>query len=202
MDNSLDMSVIGTEDSALWRRIVDGDIDALGVLYDRYYPSLLNYGLKFIADREFVKDAVHDLFVRVGGNRSLKKDVVVSSYLFRSLKNILLNQIQRKRPGQLEAFAFNLPDDDNIFDTLFKSDDKDRELAIALKSALAQLSENQKQALYLRYVGGFSHREIAAMLDMNEQSSMNLVHRAFSKLRKLMGDEKFFLIVCLFLRTF
>lgn len=44
-----------TPDVLLWQLTLKGDQKALGVLYDRYYLVLLNFGLRFSDDRESVR---------------------------------------------------------------------------------------------------------------------------------------------------
>ena len=51
-----------------------------------------------------------------------------------------------------------------------------------------QLSGNQRMAIYLKYAKGLSHKEVAAIFDINEQSSMNMISRAIAKIRRLVGD--------------
>ncbi len=55
-----------------------------------------------------------------------------------------------------------------------------------LAKAFKLLGGSQRMAVYLHFVRGLSHKEVAALLDMNVQSSRNLLSRAISKLRKNM----------------
>lgn len=189
-----------TDDSVLWTMIIGGDRNALGKLYDRYYLSLLNYGLKFSFDREMVKDSIQDLFVNIFGNTHLTAAVAVRPYLFRSLKNIILKKIEGRRFDEIEDYMFRIPENDGIFELMFRKDDGERKAAEQLVSGLKKLSSNQRQILYLRFVSGLSHKEIAEIMNINEQSSMNIVHRAVKKLRSLIDERSWILCVALILR--
>lgn len=79
---------------------------------------------------------------------------------------------------------------------MFPQNDHDFALAQHLLKAIAQLPPHQKTALYLRYVKELSHKEIAIIMDINEQSSMNLTNRALLKLRALMGKDGITLGIC------
>ena len=79
-----------------------------------------------------------------------------------------------------------------IYLKLFPKNDHDLQLARRLLEAISQLSPNQKTVLYLRYVQELSYKEIADVMDMNIQSSMNLSSRALAKLRTLVTQDEYF----------
>jgi len=79
--------------------------------------------------------------------------------------------------------------DENDLEQKMGNNDEELLLLKKLLYSFDQLSENQKQVVYFRYVQDLSHKEIAEILDMNEQSSMNLLSRAMIKLRKLIQSD-------------
>jgi DNA-directed RNA polymerase specialized sigma subunit, sigma24 homolog len=66
-------------------------------------------------------------------------------------------------------------DPDEIF-----SEDQKKELSRAMKT----LTSRQREAIYLRYIREVPLEDIASMLNMNYQSTRNLIHRSILKLRK------------------
>jgi Sigma-70, region 4. len=46
------------------------------------------------------------------------------------------------------------------------------------------LTSRQREAIYLRYIREVPLEDIASMLNMNYQSTRNLIHRSILKLRK------------------
>ena len=85
------------DDLFLWQRLIKGDRKAMEELYEKYYSLLMNYGLRCCDDREQVKDAIQDLFVRIFANGRVRSDVTVRSYLLCSLKNILFNYATKRK---------------------------------------------------------------------------------------------------------
>lgn len=114
------------------------------------------------------------------------------------MKNNLLNKLigQERERDLLDASLFEIPTDEDLFEQMFPQNDHDFALAQHLLKAIAQLPPHQKTALYLRYVKELSHKEIAIIMDINEQSSMNLTNRALLKLRALMGKDGITLGIC------
>ncbi len=182
-------SIEQTDDATLWHLLIEGNRKALEVIYQRYYSLLLNYGLKCTSDRELIKDCIHDLFVHLYQNKQISIDnISVRAYLLRALKNNLLNKLvgQERERESLDTSLFEIPTDEDLFERMFPQNDRDFTLARHLLKAITQLPPHQKTVLYLRYVKELSHKEIAAIMDINEQSSMNLTNRALLKLRSLM----------------
>lgn len=192
-------SIEQTDDATLWYLLIEGNRKALEVIYQRYYSLLLNYGLKCTSDRELIKDCIHDLFVHLYQNKQISIDnISVRAYLLRALKNNLLNKLvgQERERESLDTSLFEIPTDEDLFERMFPRNDRDFTLARHLLKAITQLPPHQKTVLYLRYVKELSHKEIAAIMDINEQSSMNLTNRALLKLRSLMERSGMTLGVC------
>lgn len=176
------------DDNDLWTSLVQGDKSVLEFLYKRNYSLLLNYGLKYSFDRELVKDCIHDVFIKIHKNRNLPSINFPRSYLIKALKYTLYDKLSaQKETQELSEYTFSIPDSADLFEQIFSQTDEQACLGKQLLEALSHLSDNQKNALYLRYVKDFSYNEIAEILDINVQSSMNLVSRTIKKLRKTLN---------------
>lgn len=173
-------------DSQLWSFLIEGDTGVLEIIYMRYYDLLLNYGLRYSTDIEFVKDCIHDIFVRLHLSKDLKMTVNVRSYLLKSVRNIIYDKSNNtKKVLSIDNDDLILPVDDSVLESLFSKNDTDIKLSKQLFAAYSKLSHSQKMIIYLRYAKGLSYKEISNVLDINEQSSMNLLSRALIKLRKI-----------------
>ena len=174
------------DDIALWGLLIKGDQKALEILYQRYYSLLLNYGLRCSTDKELVKDCIQDLFISLYQNTHIN--------VTKALRNNLTYKLAtNKEADSLDDSVFHIPLNEDLFEQLFPKNDHDLQLARRLLVAISQLSPNQKTVLYLRYVQELSYKEIADVMDMNIQSSMNLSSRALTKLRTLVTQDEYFL---------
>jgi RNA polymerase sigma-70 factor (ECF subfamily) len=61
---------------------------------------------------------------------------------------------------------------------------------MALEKSLAQLGEKQRTAFVLYEVEGFSHAEIAAMLEISEAASKNRLFEAKKELREMLKRQR------------
>ena len=171
--------------------MLKGDTKPLEVLYKRHYELLLNFGLKYVSDEEFVKDCIQDLFVKLCSSTRLSPTDYVRSYLLTSLKNLIFDKLSSlKSTEDINALPFDLTIEDN---------DEDIQMIKNLQEAYKQLSENQRMAIYLRYIKGLSYREVAAVLEINPQSAMNLVSRTLTSLRSKMTLKEYLFFLPFFL---
>lgn len=186
------------DDRALWLELRSGSLIALEVIYRRYYSLLLNYGMKCTPDDDMVRDCIQELFVKLAKSSNLSDTEYPRSYLLKSLRN-MINDKSTSARSQVECFSFNdeifsdIMDDDS-FEKIFGNSDEDLRKKKALVQALSQLTSQQKHILYLRYIKGLSHKEVAEAMDMNVQSSMNLLSRSVSKLREILATHS---IMCI-----
>ena len=185
------------DDIALWGLLIKGDQKALEILYQRYYSLLLNYGLRCSTDKELVKDCIQDLFISLYQNTHINvTNITVCSYLLKALRNNLTYKLAtNKEADSLDDSVFHIPLNEDLFEQLFPKNDHDLQLARRLLVAISQLSPNQKTVLYLRYVQELSYKEIADVMDMNIQSSMNLSSRALTKLRTLVTQDEYLSLI-------
>lgn len=186
------------DDNEVWKGLCEGDLQALEALYRKYYALLLNYGMKCTPDDELVRDCIQEVFVKLAKSTHLSYTESPRSYLLKSLRN-MINDKQSSASFQAECFTFNdevfaeTLADDFAEDIFGRSDDEIR-MRKALMHALSHLTAQQKHILYLRYIKELSHKEVAEVMNMNVQSSMNLLSRSISKLRDILTSHSVSLV--------
>ena len=144
--------------SAVGRR----DVAALGALYDRHGQLAFNLAGRVTADRQLAEEAVQDAFFNLWRQTSQFDSArgSVRGWLLASVRNRAVDLV-RQRAGRtkldvdLDAIEYTLAAD-NLWDEV--STHLDRDL---LRDAMAELGEEQRQALDLAYFAGMSQSEIA-----------------------------------------
>lgn len=174
------------EEETLWKLILAGNSEALECLYRMHYTSMLAYGLKFCNQEDIIKDCIHDIFLKIFENKTLKTPPSIRTYLLRSVRNCLYDALKTNyQTENIDELPFSFSIEDSALKRLFANNDEQLKLSRQIKHAYEHLSDNQKQILYLRYIKQLSFKEIATLLDINEQSAMNLSSRTITKLKKL-----------------
>lgn len=115
-------------------------------------------------------------------------------------ENLIFDKLSSlKSTEDINALPFDLTIEDTSLEVLFKDNDEDIQMIKNLQEAYKQLSENQRMAIYLRYIKGLSYREVAAVLEINPQSAMNLVSRTLTSLRSKMTLKEYLFFLPFFL---
>ncbi len=70
-----------------------------------------------------------------------------------------------------------------------------------LQQALNQLTDQQKEVIFLRFYNGMSYKEIEEILSINRQSVRNHVYRGMETLRSLTTNEIMRLVLSILLCT-
>lgn len=170
-------------------------------LYNQHVDNLYTYALYLGFEKEVVKDAIHDVFCKLWeDNEDLTHVSNIKFYLFKSLKNRLLNIYKSKRDlveidsalnySSNVSFDFNVTTDEQII-----SEEDRNIIENKVKMMLGSLTERQREAIYLRYILEYDYPQIAEMLDISVHGCRKLVSRAITSLREMYGKSTVFLLL-------
>ena len=151
-------------DSALVERMVAGDEGALAALYDRYSGMLFAMLVRTLRDPQAAEEILQDLFLQLwrGAARFDAHRGSLPAWLMVIGRNRALSRLRtrehREIPEDIEAFPANaVPSSVNL------EDDAERSLLMEkLRSAMATLPAEQREAVELAYFEGMTQTEIAA----------------------------------------
>lgn len=173
-----------------WSDIVEGREEAFTMLYDLYSDLLYGYGMKIVPDEDVVMDAIQSLFMNIFEKRKhLSVPTSIAAYLCRSLKNILINELQsasvrntRQLDETLKAdYDFDLELD---AEGAMIAGENERERFDIFQAELGKLSHQQREMLYLRYYKGLEIGEIAEILAVSKRTVYNTTNNALTRLRE------------------
>ena len=195
--NELKLRKDNSSDITLWNQLRLGDEEAFSSLFERYYSTLVNYGKTLMTGEDRVKDCVQDVFVNIWTYRyKLNEAIVVKAYLLSSVRKRIARLHHRehifsniKNVDSLE-FLFDFSIEDRLI-----ADEITAKKVEQLNKSINQLSDRQKEAIYLRYHQGLSVEQVAEVLNLNYQSTKNLLHRAILQLRKDFPISVLFLLL-------
>ena len=147
-------------------------------LFDRFHLPIYRYLLRMTGRGEVAEDLTQDVFLRVvrGADEYDARDRE-ASWLFRIARNLLIDW-QRRRSREPASREGGEP-----------AIEPGHDLAIGIRQALAQLPVEEREAFLLRAVGGFSHEEIAALVDSTPAGARSRIFRARLKLRTVLSPQ-------------
>ncbi len=174
----------------LWNKAQRGNQWAFDQLFRVLFPSLYEYGYKFIPDENLVKDSIQDIFIYIWlHKKSLKKIKSIKAYLYISLRNRML-KLQKKHKTWLRYDKLNSKQSfSELFDIesfLIQSEIQDSNKE-KIKNAIEQLSKRQKEVIYLKFYEEMTNEEISKIMNINVQSVYNLISEAINLLKQILS---------------
>ncbi len=184
--------VATTDDVELMQRMAQGEEPALGELYDHYGRLVMSVALGVAGDRATAEEVTLDVFLSAWQHAgdydpSLSK---VSTWLTRLARNRAIDRLRREavRPaGHSVAFNEDAPivrassDVDAAVDRLLTRQ--------RVRAAVASLPVEQRQALALAFFQGYTHSEIAGLLDQSLGTVKGRIRGGMIRLRQLLEAD-------------
>jgi len=182
------------DDEKLIGLITQQQEGALAQLYDRYNRLVFSLALAIINDRAVAEEITLDVFMRVwqkaGTYRS--DQAKVSTWLTHIARHHAID-VLRRQSVRADQYAVNWEDALPHPEVLEDNPQENAELAQQrqrVQAALAQLPEDQKQALMLAYFNGYTQSQIADMLKQPLGTIKTRLRLAMQKLRDFLQEEE------------
>lgn len=179
-------------DEELLQLHVDGDPQVFSELFRRHRHRLWAVALSTLRDPEEAADAVQDAMIsafrRAG---SFRHQSAVTTWLHRIVVNASLDRIRRNKVRRADA----LPDDIDRDLKLASSEDLDEivassELRVDVAAALGRINPDQRAALVLVDMEGYSVEEAATMLGCAVGTVKSRCSRGRARLVPLLGHVR------------
>ena len=180
----------GLPDAELLRRHVDGDPDAFATLVGRHRDRLWGVALRVMRNPEDAADALQDAYIsafrRAG---SFRGESQVTTWLHRVVVNACLDRLRRMRIRAADPLPENL-DRSTVLATPPGDPVEERQLRDDVEAALAQLNPDQRAALVLVDMQGYSVEEAAAILRCAPGTVKSRCARGRARLVPLLADQQ------------
>jgi RNA polymerase sigma-70 factor, ECF subfamily len=185
-------------DVAFMERVRDGDTEAFEVLFKKHSSAVVKFAYGFLGSRSRAEEVAQNAFLQLFRARKRYQPIArFSTYLYRIASNLCLNELRRfDLSGKIESL--DVEDDSNGASLAERLAGKNstgparqlacREIANEVQKVLARLPANQRVALLLSRVDGFSYREVAESLDSSVSAVKSLIFRATAALRRELHD--------------
>ena len=159
-----------------------GDSDALACVCSAFYAKVLRY-MHYRADAVTAQDLTAEVFLKVIRNMRRQKGPF-RAWIYRIARNVVIDnarkqKVRREQPMDEQAI--------NPAQVL-----ADPAVAVArqedLRVAVAQLTDEQRELVTLKFIEGLSNEEVAEVTGRKPGAIRALQFRAFSALRDILGE--------------
>src|SRR5665647_1898890 len=183
------MSVLESTDAELLQRYAAGDDEAFAQLVRRHKDRLWAVALRTMRNPEEAADALQEALISAARRaRQYRGDAAVLTWLHRIVINACLDRLRRNKVRVTDP----LPDDPDRVLAFVDGDDPEREAALVemrrdVISALRQLNADQRAALVLVDMEGYSVDEAAEILGCASGTIKSRCSRGRARLAPLLA---------------
>lgn len=186
-------------DPELASLLKEGNREAFAEIYNRHWKLIYAHVYKMLRDEEDAKDIVQEVF----GNlwikaSSIKNNSNLSGFLYTSARNRVFDLIEKNKVrsdyiGEITSFVSD-PMNDQV-----TSIDEKRILEI-LEREIQKLPPKMREIFELSRRDSLSHKEIAAKLNISEQTVKKQVQNALKVIKPKLNDAGVGIAVLLLFR--
>ena len=162
-------------------------MEGMELLFQEYYKPLVVWGATFLHDIQRSEDIVQDFFVKLWEKSFADKlfPNSLKSYLFTSVRNLALNQIDRidplKQACDVAHYESPWEEYDNFEEEVFQK----------VEMELKKLPPRTQEIIRCVYLKGMRYKEVAEELGISVSTVNTLLVKALKKLRQQAdNDEK------------
>lgn len=162
-------------DPEIIQLVLAGDKKAFRTLYDKYKRRYLLTSLRYIKNRSDAEDVVQDAFIKI--YRDLRQFDAAKGEFYTWSNRIVINTCLQKLRKKSVL---------NVFTDILEYGQKFSINAMAIENLnledltklIQQLPKGYRTVFNLYVIDGYTHREIAEMLDISESTSKTQLMRA------------------------
>lgn len=173
-------------------RLASGELVGWVGRYILPHESRLRSWLRSAFPAIDVDDVVQEAYCRIAMLDSVSHIDDPRQYLFRTARNIVLEQLRRDRIVSIEA-ASGLAEMDQAVEGEHSNPERvtsDRRMLARVEQLIAMLPERGRQVLRMRKIEGLSQRYISSQLGISESIVENEVSRSLDRIVRALTQEE------------
>lgn len=173
-------------DEELMRAYVEGDHEAFRELFGRYAPMLMRLTLRHLRSEELANEVVQQTFFQMHSARhDFRQDRKLRPWVFTIAMN-LVREHYRKKKRRKETV---LDEAREKAAEPGRGPIETRQRAQLLRAALEKLPDGQREVVELHWFQDRPFAEVAQIVGSTEGAVRVRAHRAYKKLKELLGSE-------------
>jgi RNA polymerase sigma-70 factor (ECF subfamily) len=179
-----------TDDAAIEELVAAakaGDAEAFGRLFDHFHEPVHRYVAARVRRPSDAADLAQTVFVKAleALPRYEQRGVPFGGWLFRLARNVVIDHLRTNREHvDLDELLERPGNEASPEAQAIARDQMD-----TVAAALAELTDEQRDAIALRFFAGLSAREAAVVMDKQEGTVRGIQFRAIGALRRRLGLE-------------
>jgi RNA polymerase sigma-70 factor, ECF subfamily len=156
--------------------------------FEKHADALYRHCYFRLSDKERAKDLVSEAFTRTWDY--LVKGSTVDDFrpfLYRTLSRLIIDEYRKKKTESLDSLLRDSEVPEGAFEELVEGNREDFELSIDARQIphmLAEMPDNYREVVVMRFIDGLQPAEIAEILDESVNTISVRIHRGIAWLSK------------------
>lgn len=174
--------------AVLLQRCGRGDEAAFAELYDAVAPRVLGLVVRVVRDRSQSEEVTQEVLLEVW-RHSARFDAdqgSATSWILTIAHRRAVDRVRSAEAGSRRESTYHQHTHEPAHDATAEAAHASLE-ARRVRQALQSLTEVQREALELAYFGGYTHTEVAALLDLPVGTAKTRIRDGLIRLRDTMG---------------
>jgi RNA polymerase sigma-70 factor (ECF subfamily) len=183
--NAVDTTAEQRSDHVLMLAVRDGELDALGELFERHHGPLFGFLVKLTSDRTAAEDIAQTVFQRMLKYRhTYRDDGSFTAWMYHLARRCAADHFRKSNvaPHATDPADLNEHPDDTPAADQYATKRDDHEL---LRVALSRLDHGDREVLLLARFQELSFAEISTILECSVGAAKVRAHRALRQLRDI-----------------
>ena len=165
------------EETNIIEGIRSGRETVFQLLFEKYYPKLVVFAVKYLDDRETARDIVQDALLHLYESRqSITIQTSLKSYLYSTVKNRCMNYIKHRQVR--ERHREMITRSGNGLDPDLNEKMDATELEARIHEIVSRLPEQCRRIYFMSRVEGKRNREISGELNLSIRTVETQISRA------------------------
>lgn len=177
------MSTITLTDNALMFKVKEGDLDRMGLLFERHHRALYGFFMQMLKQGDLSKDLVQTVFFKMLKSRhTFTGSGPFVTWMYHIARNVLHDHYRQVKRKGIHADLIDMTEDIAGGSLADERIEKKQELQ-TLALAMDQLNEKDRELLVLCRFQELRYSEVARLLNITEGAVKVRVFRALNQLR-------------------
>ncbi len=154
------------------------------VLYEEYYPRMMGLCLRYAGNQDEALDILHEGFIKVFKNmHRYEPGTSLSSWIRRIMVNTAIDYYRKMVRRRTEDIDMAYHVDAGDVDALSQMSEQE------ILEAIQELTPAYRAVFNLYVIEGYSHKEIAELLDITESTSRSNLVKARLRLQAILTER-------------
>jgi RNA polymerase sigma-70 factor (ECF subfamily) len=155
------------------------------ILFNKYKKRIYNYAFKMLNDKMRSDDIVQDVFIKLFENLdNIHNKQSIQFWLFKTARNQMIGFLRSTKTKKLISETADIDEVEISSDLSLEDEIENKELNKLILNELENMNEDFREVFVLKEYSGLSYKEIASLIDIDEELVKSRLYKARQKLIK------------------